>query len=180
MEIEHTYLNENNEYVTETKQIQTIVLSAFPGCGKSTIFNNQEEMGIKVLDSDSSTFDKADFPNNYITHIKEQLINNTCDVIMVSSHKDVRDALIKENINFLLFYPALECKDEYLNRYVERGSPESFVNLLTNNYENWINEIDTIDNPLCTKICMQPGEYLMDYFEHDTNLDTDIHTDTDI
>jgi hypothetical protein len=41
-----------NEYSTK-------VISAFPGCGKSHYFRNLVKI---VLDSDSSTFDKSDFP----------------------------------------------------------------------------------------------------------------------
>ena len=56
-----------------------------------------------ILDSDSSTFDKKNFPENYITHIKNKI--SIVDIILVSSHKVVRDALVKNNINFTLVYP---------------------------------------------------------------------------
>ena len=48
----------------------TLVVSWFPGVGKTHLFNNKE---IDILDSDSSKFDKSDFPSNYIRHIKENL-----------------------------------------------------------------------------------------------------------
>jgi len=69
------------------------VYSAFPGTGKTTYFNNTYK---NVLDSDSSKFDKADFPSNYIEHIKRNLEDDTVEKIMVSSHKDVRDALVSD------------------------------------------------------------------------------------
>ena len=46
--------------------MKTKVYSAFPGVGKTTYFNNTSK---NVLDSDSSTFDKSEFPQNYINHI---------------------------------------------------------------------------------------------------------------
>ena len=63
---------------------KTYVISAFPGCGKSWCFNNLQDK-YKMLDSDSSNFSWAygeegqklgrnpDFPQNYISHIKENL-----------------------------------------------------------------------------------------------------------
>jgi hypothetical protein len=138
-----------NEYSTK-------VISAFPGCGKSHYFRN---CGDKiVLDSDSSTFDKSDFPRNYIEHIKSNL--GKADVIMVSSHKEVRDALVENEIEFTLVYPESSIKEEYIQRYIDRGSPESFVNLLTNNWENWIGELS--EQIGCEKITLNKGQYLSD------------------
>ena len=55
----------------------TRVISAFPGTGKSYFHRNSDS---KVLDSDSSKFSwieegvrHPDFPNNYMTHIKENI-----------------------------------------------------------------------------------------------------------
>ena len=47
----------------------TIVISAFPACGKTYAFNNFQD-SYSILDSDSSKFDKTYFPDNYIKHIK--------------------------------------------------------------------------------------------------------------
>ena len=42
----------------------TKIISAFPGCGKSHLFRVAGD-SIKILDSDSSKFDKDHFPANY-------------------------------------------------------------------------------------------------------------------
>ena len=73
----------------EHSAVDTLVVSAFPGCGKSHLFRNKGDK--KILDSDSSTFDKSQFPENYINHIKSNI--GDVDMILVSSHKEVRDAL---------------------------------------------------------------------------------------
>ncbi|RTK92898.1 MAG: hypothetical protein EKK64_11175, partial [Neisseriaceae bacterium] len=104
-----TFENFNNK-----KKHQAKVIAAFPGTGKSTYYKQHATEQI-ILDSDSSLFDKKDFPNNYIQHIKNHL--NKADIIFVSSHKIVRDALVEANIPFTLIYPNLDCKDEYLTRY---------------------------------------------------------------
>ena len=79
---------------------------------------------------------------------------------MVSSHKEVRDALVENGIEFTLVYPDKSIKDEYIQRYIDRGSPDSFINLLTKNWELWIDELDNQIG--CDKIKLKEGEYLSD------------------
>ncbi len=147
-------LKKYNEYNSEK---ETLIISAFPGCGKSHYFRENKDK-IIVLDSDSSKFDKSDFPRNYIQHIKENI--GKADVIMVSSHKEVRDDLVQNEIKFTLVYPDISIKDEYIQRYIDRGSPEPFINLLTKNWELWIGELNTQIG--CNKIKLKEGQYLSD------------------
>jgi phosphosulfolactate synthase (CoM biosynthesis protein A) len=135
---------------------KTIIISAFPGCGKSHLFRNKGEKNI--LDSDSSTFDKSNFPQNYIQHIKSNI--GSADLILVSSHKEVRDALVENGIDFTLVYPNRQIKDEYIKRYIDRGNNENFVNLLQKNWDNWMNELD--EQIGCEKVELKTGQYLSD------------------
>jgi hypothetical protein len=134
----------------------TRVVSAFPGCGKSHFFVTSKDQ--IVLDSDSSKFDKSGFPNNYIEHIKENL--GKADVILVSSHKEVRDLLVECEIPFTLVYPDISTKDEYIQRYIDRGSSKDFVALLERNWELWIGELD--EQTGCDRVKLKAGEYLSD------------------
>ena len=140
----------------EHESINTMVISAFPGCGKSHYFRNNSDK--IVLDSDSSTFDKSDFPRNYIQHIKENI--GKVYIIMVSSHKEVRDELVKNGIEFTLVYPESDIKEDYIQRYIDRGSPESFIKLLNNNWKNWISELE--EQTGCDKVKLKKGQYLSD------------------
>jgi hypothetical protein len=135
---------------------QTLVISAFPGCGKSHFFRENKDK--EVLDSDSSKFDKTHFPQNYIEHIKSNL--GKVDIIMVSSHKEVRDELVKNRIPFTLVYPSHEIKKEYIQRYIDRGNTSTFVDLLNKNWDSWINELEAQEG--CNKIELKEGQYLSD------------------
>lgn len=134
----------------------TFVISAFPGCGKSYCFNHYNGNDIKILDSDSSQFSwikdskgnntkerNPDFPNNYIKHIKDNI--GKVDIIFVSSHKIVRDALFDNDISTILIYPYKHCKDEYIKRFRGRGNDEKFIKFISDNWDNFIDEMDTID-----------------------------------
>jgi hypothetical protein len=102
--------------------------------------------------------DKSDFPRNYLEHIKSNI--GKVDVILVSSHKEVRDALVENNIWFELVYPDPSIKEEFLQRYVDRGSPEKFISLLETNWNNWIGELEYQYG--CKKIKLKEGQYLSD------------------
>lgn len=112
---------------------ETLIISAFPGTGKTFYHENHKDT---TLDSDSSMFDKVDFPANYIEHIKNKI--GTVDIIFVSSHKEVREALVKEGIEFTVVHPDIDLKEEYIERYKNRGNNDRFVELLKSNWDAWI------------------------------------------
>lgn len=139
------------------------VISAFPGCGKSTLFRNAEKMKLipvpvskdfdgnvtytvpeipegysPVFDSDSSLFNKEHFPQNYIEHIKKIIQDYPTATILVSSHDTVREALINAGIEFILIYPRLDAKHAFLNRYEARGSHSSFIAMMDDNWSKFI------------------------------------------
>lgn len=164
-----------------------IIISAFPGCGKSTICNEAESYGLNrchvyyderegvkidvpaselppVFDSDSSIFPKPDFPGNYIEHIKGLIEKFPNAVIMVSSHDVVRQALHDNGIEFSLVYPEIDTHGEYIQRYIDRGSPERFVQLMHTRWATFVNSCE--DDPLdqSQHYRLQPGQYLKDVY----------------
>lgn len=147
-----------------------MVISGFPGIGKSWLFANADALNIKATDSDSSAFSwvktsegttirNPEFPDNYIEHIKE--VEKENDIVMVSSHKEVRDALLKNNIKFVLVYPHISLKNEYIKRYTNRGNKEGFIYLLENNWEKWISEIEK-EKGYKKIVLTEPTDYLYD------------------
>ena len=145
--------------------MKTKVYSAFPGVGKTTYFNTTDR---NVLDSDSSKFDKKHFPDNYIDHIERNVLDPKVDKILVSSHKDVRDALLKKGIPFVLVYPNREIKDEYIQRYKDRGNNDAFVKLLDSNWDTWMDEMDQMEAPkgqTLYKVKLSKGQYLTDVID---------------
>lgn len=135
--------------------MKTFVISAFPGCGKSYCFNNYQDE-FSMLDSDSSEFSwikdengnktkerNPDFPNNYIEHIKSKI--GKVDIIFVSSHEVVREALAKNNIKTIIVYPSKIMKREWIKRFKERGNDDNFISFIFNNWERFIDNIDSED-----------------------------------
>lgn len=127
--------------------MRTKIISAFPGTGKSMYHQKHRET---TLDSDSSNFSwtidengnkvrNPEFPKNYIKHIKENI--GKYEFIFVSSHKDVREALLDECVFFYLVYPNSARKDEFIERYKNRGNDEQFIKLVSDNWDSWMEEV---------------------------------------
>lgn len=165
-----------------------LVVSATPGTGKSTITKNAEKYGLKhchvhfdehtkeyeltvpsgdlvpVFDSDSSLFDKSAFPGNYIKHIKEVLSKFPNVVIFVSSHDNVREAMAEAKIDYVLAYPERELKGDYLERYKERGSPEAFIKLMDDKWNDFLDSC--LDDKGATRhLILSEGEFLVDVIQ---------------
>lgn len=112
----------------------TLVISAYPCCGKTYAFEHYQEV-YSILDSDSSNFSwiykdgekvrNPDFPNNYIEHIKENL--GKVDVIFVSSHLQVREAMAEADIPYITVYPKHHLLNEWVGRMYRRGSTDEFI-----------------------------------------------------
>lgn len=141
-----------------------MIILGFPGVGKSTL---AQEEGYQ--DSDSSLFSwdptkprtrHPEWPNNYLDHLEEATKSK---VVFASTHAEVREGLIARGIPFTLVYPSLEMKREYIQRYVDRGSPEKFIELLESQYETWIREL--MNQEGCDHFVLTSGQYLSDILE---------------
>ena len=130
----------NNKTATD---VYTVLCAAFPGTGKSWYVDKGEGSGYMpqgfAIDSDSSKFYKSEFPQNYIKHIKEKISQGYAR-IFISSHKEVREALVAEGLEFTLVYPDISLKEEYLIRYKERGNSSLFIEMMEKNWEKFIEE----------------------------------------
>ena len=136
-----------------------LLVAAFPGTGKTYYCYRDADYMPQgfATDSDSSKFDKANFPANYIEHIKEKIKQGYAR-IFISSHKEVRDALVANGLKFTLVYPKENLKEEYLQRYKERGSSQAFIDLIDKNWSNWLFELHRQAG--CTHIELESGQFI--------------------
>lgn len=143
----------------------TKVISGFPAVGKSFLTLRSD---LIALDSDSSSFSwisegvrHPDFPNNYIKHIQENI--GKADYIFVSSHDIVRNALRNNGTKYSLVYPAIELKDEYVQRYINRGNNEGFINFISSKWDEFITDIEKETFPKLIKL--ESRQFLADVLE---------------
>lgn len=152
---------------------RTVVVSAFPCCGKTYAFENYQDK-YSMLDSDSSEFswsyqkgeDKnnwtvrkrnSEFPNNYIKHIKENI--GKVDIIFVSSHLQVREAMEEAGIHYCTVYPKKEMLNEWVGRMYRRGNDYEFIKFQIEHWDEFMHNI--IFEPHGFGICrLGNNEYL--------------------
>ncbi|MEE1255992.1 MAG: hypothetical protein UHN47_05720 [Lachnospiraceae bacterium] len=94
--------------------MNTMIISAFAGCGKTYLFEKQCQLQFRdsngyekcysFLDSDSSKFEKKEnWVNMYIEHIKSKI--GTVDFIFVANHDCVLQALKESGLPFVVVTP---------------------------------------------------------------------------
>lgn len=147
--------------------MKALIISGFPGTGKSVLFNGNQN---SVSDSDSSGYSwiineqgekvrNPEFPNNYIEHIKSLIGNKR--VICVSTHDSVRKALKDNGIDYILVYPDRNCKSIYIDNYKNRGNDQKFIDMMNKNWDKFIDELEEEDG--CNmKISLMKNTYIKD------------------
>lgn len=147
--------------------MRTKIISGFPGIGKTTFYQNTAE---PTLDSDSSNFslittptgqiiDNPSFPSNYVLNIKQNI--GLHKYLLVSSHKEIRDAMLDNCIFHYLIYPDKSRKKEFIENFKKRGNRETFINKISDNWDNWIDDMENT-NVGCVKIKLLDKQYLSD------------------
>ena len=134
---------------------KTVVISAFTCCGKTYAFENYQDR-YSILDNDSSQFSwcyeyeptdsdniikyrNPEFPKNYIEHIKENI--GKADIIFVSSHLQVRQAMTDAGIRFCTVYPNPVMRNEWIERMCRRGDNKSFIDFQIRHWYEFMNNI---------------------------------------
>jgi hypothetical protein len=115
----------------------TMIVCGFPGVGKTFLSEKYE----RFEDSDSSSYSKhEDFPLNYVDHLVDIRSNKDC--LLISTHKLVREQLVKRGLAFYLVYPEGSLKKEYMKRYEDRGSPQKFLDHMENNWDKYLKQLE--------------------------------------
>lgn len=141
------------------------VIAAFPATGKSYMASRTPS----VADSDSSQFSwmhpgsrerHPDWPHNYVEHLGHLLCSGL-RLVLVSTHAEVRTALVEHGIDFTLVYPAASLRDEYRVRMERRDSPPALIaKVIDELWDSALAECRAQDG--CEHIELGRGEYLSD------------------
>lgn len=144
--------------------MKPVVIAGFPGVGKSYLYDTSE---LTCVDSDSSKFSKLEdgsrnpnFVSEYVTHIEEAIKQEHVEVVLVSTHQEVREELYKRSIPFTLVIPHRSAKEEFLERYEARGNDAAFIDLVRTNWDDWLDELESQEG--CDLVHLHGFEYLSD------------------
>lgn len=142
------------------------IICGFSGIGKSTA----EQKSRRILDFESSGYSNIfengfvvsrnkDFPKNYIDKLEELMKNDEAHYYLLSCHEDVRNELKARGLKYIIVLPHMEYKNEYLKRWLKRGSDIDFITQMDKRWEVMINSCERDTSP---KIYLDEHEYLSD------------------
>lgn len=140
----------------------TKIICGFAGIGKTTTTQGNKYPQYKFIDLDSSQFDKAGFPANYLEMIDIHFTQGIYDFILVSTHPDVIKGLIEKDYGegvVHLVYPEYKqdmrhaewcsrenasLKEMFLERYEKRGSSSEFIEMMDRNFWGFVSGLEQV------------------------------------
>lgn len=132
------------------------IVAAFPGTGKSMLARRGLP-GLTIRDCDSAAVDKAGFPGNYVSRIRDGAAGAQTGLLLVSTHDSLRAALRAAGLAYLLAFPRREDKPLYLRRYRERGDDDAFCRRMDGDWERFIASCEADPSP---HLRLGPGDTL--------------------
>lgn len=93
-----------------------------------------------------------------MARVRESIAPNT--IILVSTHEEVRSALVEEGLGYALVYPLHDLKGEWIQRLCSRNSPEGLINIVREDWSSMLGECE--DQGGCSHFTLEKGQYVSD------------------
>lgn len=85
---------------------RTLIISAFAGCGKTWLTENQKQYGYTMCDSDSSIYQKTEgWERRYLKDVMERVKSGKYDFVFVCQTESVIDEMDKQDIPYVIVEP---------------------------------------------------------------------------
>lgn len=168
--------------------MKTMIVSAFPGCGKTYLGENQDKLEFNFkgekrkfsfLDSDSSHYKKHDgWEKEYIDDIETKL--GTVDFIFISQHDKVLEELDSRKIPFVTVTPNNSesiseeerklIKQQWFGRFVLRDNSHIYnftdwLESLKKNYDAWTSVDELVKYHPQKLYLLKENEYISNIIE---------------
>ena len=152
-----------------------MIVAAFAGTGKSYFASLHPDCAIDlvcmpykyILDNEIPFDEKSkgnggleingEWPFNYIEAVKQCPSDK---IILIPSEGRVLRLLDKEHIPYLLCYPTPESKEEYTQRYINRGNSEEFLSIFIGGWDIFMGNLR--ENKYGGHAILQPDQFLTD------------------
>lgn len=154
------------------KVIPTMIVSVFPGLGKTTLAHQFPQMFCDLESSDfhywgatnenGQALINSRWPYNYIEQIAAlSRATGMYQAVFVSSHDTVRQKMGEARIPYTLIYPedTPEMKKILFDRYKSRGSSPEFIQSMDENWSEYIKSMAE-DGYATKKLALNPDALL--------------------
>lgn len=96
----------------------------------------------KTIEANKSRYStkNPEWPHNYI----EAIIKNADSGkhVLISAQPEVLEELAKNNVPFITVTPDIGDKEAYIQRYLDRGNSDKFINMISEHFEEYIDDMD--------------------------------------
>ena len=155
-----------------------MIISAFAGSGKT----HATTQLANAIDLESSDFQwiypdditndveerkgtenrekNPNFISDYVDAIEDA--NKKYDFVFIAAQPAVLSELVSRNVPFTVAYPSKDSKDIYIERYINRGNNDNFVTLMSNNFDNFIDDM-TNNKHAEQHIEIASDKFILDY-----------------
>lgn len=123
----------------------------------------EESGGVEEAKGHPDRIKKEDWLQDYMNAIEKN--RNTCDYLCIVMFEEVLDELIKRQIPFVLVFPKLALKDEYLQRYMKRGNKSEWIKSMEEIFETCILNVLYGYGWYAKTYFLDSGQYLSDLLE---------------
>ena len=132
-----------------------IIISCFKGCGRE-FFKNTYNDKVSIFDAAGGLENALkghkltdDVIESYFNKVMDSV--NDYDVVFITPIQEIRDFFNENKIDYDIFYPSKERRNEFLENFVRKGVNHDEIREMDLNFEKWIDEIDNDDSPNCYK-----------------------------
>lgn len=106
-----------------------LIICGFAGIGKSYLARHTQ----RVVDLESTPFNK-----DWETYVRvANHMKNNGYVVLLSCHEELRKLLHEKGIDYLVALPVEQDKEIYINRYINRGNSEEFINMMDKKFSEY-------------------------------------------
>ncbi len=125
--------------------LKTLIVSAFPGCGKSYMAQNSINHGYSFCDKDNGYLDSEEQYRSYVNEIMNLI--GKFDFILINQYPEVLNLLHSFSIPYIIVAPnnlsylssntKNLIKQQWFGRFYLRKDSFEWINLLYKNYDRW-------------------------------------------
>ena len=155
------------------KKLKGIIICGFPGVGKSYAAQRSTD----ITDAESSAFhyptdweninepekmrttEDPDWVKKYVDHLVDMASQYGYRYVLASTHDEVIAELNSRFVPYVVVAPDRSLKDEYLGRYLKRGSDADFIINLNENWDEWLDQIERYSSAV---IHLKAGQTISD------------------
>ena len=102
---------------------------------------------------------RPNWENDYYEELKRLNNENPTKLIIVPTIKSIMRRLKEDDISYMVVIPTRDCKEEYRQRYINRGNNQSFLDVFIERWDVMLDGLDCLGGVVME---IGEGQYLTD------------------